>query len=178
MWIIWLGSSHRKIPLYSQNSCVPVPLRAHHKRDFAELWNKNEPEMRQSIPKSLLPFSDFFHSQQEEKQNYLDLGCWRLQEIPCAVQSPTTPQREPKQPPGTAKYSTAGCSAREVWEHSKREVKHSRLPKSQTWTLEMQTPASLKSGPHPTRKVGNADRNHSGCSTLLSACRKAHESDF
>lgn len=78
----------------------------------------------------------------------------------------------------TAKYSTAGCSAREVWEHSKWEVKHSRLPKSQTWTLEMQTPASLKSGPHPSRKVGNADRNHSGCSTLLSTCRKAHESDF
>lgn len=94
------------------------------------------------------------------------------------MQSPTTPQREPKQPPGAAKYSTAGCSAREVWEHSKREVKHSRLPKSQTWTLEMQTPASLKSGPHPSRKVGNADRNHSGCSTLLSTCRKAHESDF
>lgn len=56
-------------PLLFPEFLCSCTLRARHKWDFAEVWNKNQPEMRQSIPKSLLSFFDFFRRQQEGKQN-------------------------------------------------------------------------------------------------------------
>lgn len=145
-------------------------LCAHQKWDFAELWNKSQPEIHSKISPS--PTSPL-QSRGETQHNNMDLGCWRLQKIPCAVQIPKTPERSPNSQQALPKYSTGGCRVREAGDHSKPEGKPSRLPKNQI--LRCKKLLHLKVALVPPGK--GECRQESQLPTHFSACSKARESN-